>query len=101
MVAVPKRGFDRSFGNTNGGNYWSCSVKGAKCFLDGKEWNTKEPFFKTDVETDFALEFLDANPVNTPFFLHLAYHAPHSPWMNAAVLSQKKNRGLFFGNGWS
>ncbi len=94
MVDVPKRGFDRSFGNTNGGNYWTCSDKGTKCFLDGKEWNAKEPFFKTDAETDFALEFLDANPGDTPFFLHLAYHAPHSP-LQAKPVDIEKYKGKY------
>ena len=72
-----KRGFDRSFGNTAGGNFWDPTK--LPSYLDGKRWNTDEPFYKTDVHTDFAINFLEENGAEKPFFLHLAYHAPHFP----------------------
>ena len=72
-----KRGFDRSFGNTAGGNFWDPTK--LPSYLDGKRWNTDEPFYKTDVHTDFAIHFLEDNGAEKPFFLHLAYHAPHFP----------------------
>ncbi|MGJ8671468.1 sulfatase-like hydrolase/transferase [Rubritalea sp.] len=74
---VPERGFERSFGNEDGGNYWDHTLK--QTLLDGKPWNTNEPFYKTDVHTDFALKFLQEHEEGKPFFLHLAYHAPHYP----------------------
>ena len=51
-----------------------------QCYLNGQKWNTDIPFYKTDVQTDFALKFIGGSQKNkTPFFLHLAYHAPHYP----------------------
>lgn len=74
---VPKRGFERSFGNEDGGNYWDSTLK--QTLLDGEPWHTDAPFYKTDVHTDFAIKFLQEHDVAKPFFLHLAYHAPHYP----------------------
>lgn len=77
FTVVPTRGFERSFGNEDGGNYWDHTLK--PCLLDGEPWYTDEPFFKTDVQTDFAIKFLEEHEAEKPFFLHLAYHAPHYP----------------------
>ena len=77
MKAALKRGFDRSFGNAGGGNFWDPTK--LPTYLDGKRWNTNKPFYKTDVHTDFAIKFLKENGAEKPFFLHLAYHAPHFP----------------------
>lgn len=74
---VPQRGFHRSFGNEDGGSYWNHEVK--QTILDGKPWHTEEEFYKTDVHTDYALRFLQEHETEKPFFLHLAYHAPHYP----------------------
>ncbi|MFC5050132.1 sulfatase-like hydrolase/transferase [Rubritalea spongiae] len=74
---VPKRGFERSFGNEDGGNYWDPTLK--QTMLDGKPWQTDAPFYKTDVHTDFAIQFLKEHNTEKPFFMHLAYHAPHYP----------------------
>jgi len=40
--AVCARGFDRSFGNKDGGNYWDPTLK--QCMLDGEAWTTDGPF---------------------------------------------------------
>lgn len=93
MKAVAERGFDRSFGNQSGGSFFDHKVK--QCFLDGKEWHTDRPFYKTDVQTDFALEFLDSyKKSGKPFFLHLAFHAPHYP-MHAKPEDIAKYRGKY------
>jgi len=72
-----KRGFDRTFGNSAGGNFWDHTTR--QTMLDGEPWDTDQPFYKTDVHTDYALQFLDENGTENPFFLYLAYHAPHYP----------------------
>jgi arylsulfatase len=77
MQAALKRGFDHSFGNSAGGNFWDPATK--QTYLDGKPWRTDKPFYKTDVHTDFAIKFLEEAGSEKPFFLHLAYHAPHFP----------------------
>jgi arylsulfatase A-like enzyme len=77
MQVALQRGFDRSFGNSAGGNFWDPATR--QTYLDGKRWRTDKPFYKTDVHTDFAIKFLKENGAEKPFFLHLAYHAPHFP----------------------
>lgn len=77
LKTAHKRGFDRSFGNSAGGNFWDYKTRPTE--LDGKPWSTEKPFYKTDVHTDFAIQFLEENGTDNPFFLHLAYHAPHFP----------------------
>ena len=78
MKAVTESGFDRSFGNQSGGNYFDESVQ--QCYLDGKAWKSSKPFYKTDAQTDFAIEFINESvDKNKPFFMQLAYHAPHYP----------------------
>lgn len=54
--------------------------------LNGNKFEPEEipvlenPFFKTDVVTDYALKWMDESLTeNMPFFLHLAYHVPHYP----------------------
>lgn len=75
---LPKQGFDRSFGNTDGGNYFDHNFR--PNYLDGALWEADRPYYKTDVQTDFALEFIAAYQSDQqPFFLQLAYHAPHFP----------------------
>lgn len=83
-VLIPKfenvldQGFVKTFGNTDGGNYFDHKVR--PNYLNGELWETDKPYFKTDVQTDFALEFIDQYKEDKkPFFLHLAYHAPHFP----------------------
>ncbi|WPJ95997.1 sulfatase-like hydrolase/transferase [Coraliomargarita algicola] len=78
LTDVLNKGFVRSFGNTDGGNYFDHNVR--PNYLDGALWEADRPYYKTDVQTDFALEFIDQYQVDQkPFFLHLAYHAPHFP----------------------
>ena len=95
FTIVPKRGFDRSFGNEDGGSYWDYRVK--QTMLDGQPWKPKDPeapFYKTDVHTDYALKFLQEHDRSKPFFLHLAYHAPHFP-VHAKEEDIRKYEGKF------
>jgi choline-sulfatase len=45
-------------------------VNGARRKMEG---------FKTDIQTDFALDFLDRHHTN-PFYLHVPFYAPHTPY---------------------
>lgn len=54
--------------------------------MDGKTYQPYTPedprFYSTDAFTDKALQWLDAHdPADGPFFLYLAYTAPHDPLM--------------------
>lgn len=69
--------------------------------LNGKELAAKEipvqkePFYKTDVVTDYALKFIDrAKDQKKPFFLYLPYHSAHYP-LQARKEDIAKYRGTY------
>ena len=72
-------GFDRYFGHLSGAcNFFS----GDKTFrLNGKPWKVPdEGFYTTVADVDYALQFLDeARKTDKPFFLYIAFNAPHAP----------------------
>jgi len=81
-AGVPfERGFDRHFGFMGGG---TDSFLGDQSFtLDGQPWPVpRTNFYATTALTDYAVRFLrdehQAHP-EQPFFLYLAYNAPHAP----------------------
>lgn len=91
--ATRTRGFQHCFGNRDGGNYFSADVR--QNYLDGKEWHTDSFYYRTDVQTNFAIKFLrEDRRKGAPFFLHLAYHAPHMP-MQAKSADIAKYRGKY------
>ncbi len=81
------RGFERFFGLVSGGaNYWNIAKAKApnvrrKMAMDDQPFTPpREGFYMTDAFTDHAVQFLenDTTP-DKPFFLYLAYTAPHWP----------------------
>ncbi len=74
-----ERGFERYFGHLSGStNYFT----GDSTFrLNGEKFQVpQEGFYTTDAITDYALEFLkEFESGRAPFFLYLAYNAPHYP----------------------
>lgn len=100
-VGVPfDRGFDRHFGFMGGGTKY---FLGDDSFtLDGKPWEVpKEDFYVTSALTDYAVRFIreehQTHP-DQPFFLYLAYNAPHSP-IQARPEDIAKYRGKYL-KGW-
>jgi arylsulfatase A-like enzyme len=78
------RGFDRSFVLLPGAmNYFGGPTQGprAPMALDDKPFvPPQDGFYATDAFTDRAIEFLrEERPKGHPFFLYLAYNAPHWP----------------------
>jgi arylsulfatase len=81
------RGFDRCFGLISGAaNYFDPTKTKAdgvvrKMALDDQPYTPpKEGFYITDAFTDHAVTFLDeSGRDDKPFFLYLAYTAPHWP----------------------
>ncbi len=81
------RGFDRYFGLISGAaNYFDPSKTKAKgvtrqMALDDQPYTPpEEGFYMTDAFTDHAIEFLsESEQGDKPFFLYLAYTAPHWP----------------------
>ena len=63
-------------GNTLGRRYWCIDSKTMRKFTPDKG------FYTTDAFTDYALEYLEEyKKEDRPFFLYLAYTAPHDPLM--------------------
>ncbi len=81
------RGFDRFFGLVSGGaNYFDITKSKAKgvtrtMALDDQPYQPpKEGFYITDAFSDHAVKFIDEyGRDDRPFFLYLAYTAPHWP----------------------
>lgn len=77
-----QRGFDRFFGPNCQGkiSYWN-AVKDNDFYLDDQPWKFPDRgFFMTDAFNDHSVEFLESAVTgDKPFFLYVAYIAPHWP----------------------
>jgi arylsulfatase A-like enzyme len=76
----PAQGFDHWFGFPGGGmNYWGVS-KGPlqTIFRNGVKVPENELTYLTDDFTDEAIRFINDKD-DKPFFMYLAYNAPHAP----------------------
>lgn len=74
-----QRGFDRFYGSYQGAfSYFD--PKGIRCLIDDADTiRAPKGFYTTDAFTDKAIGFIDSNKDDKPFFLYLAYNAPHWP----------------------
>ena len=110
-----QRGFDRVLSLRAGGMYFpnqhfsggddALTARAREpLYLDGVPTPRDAPVFgndwyATDLWTDFGLRFIDdARQAKKPFFLYLAYNAPHFPLMAPADLIAR-NRGRYK-DGW-
>ncbi|MDW7694915.1 sulfatase-like hydrolase/transferase [Flammeovirgaceae bacterium SG7u.111] len=75
-----ERGFDHWFGFSAGGtNYWGFPQGNHKTIYRNKEKvDQKELSYLTDDFTEEAVSFIKENK-DDPFFIYLAYNAPHAP----------------------
>ncbi|MEM9346204.1 MAG: arylsulfatase [Planctomycetota bacterium] len=111
-----QRGFDRYFGLTDGCcNFWNpgrarpgepepAKKRTRRWANDDKEFKPFTPeekdFYTTDVFTDYALGYLEQyKGEDRPFFLYLAYTAPHYP-LHASEDDVAKYRGTYKSIGW-
>jgi len=90
-----QRGYDRFFG----------TIHGAGCFYDPCSLtrdNTQIPpgddFYYTDAISDNAVEFIREHKADNPFFMYVAYTAPHWP-MHALPQDIARYKGRYAG-GW-
>ena len=91
-------GFDRYWGHLSGAvNFF----KGDDSFrYNGKKWPVPQqlngrPFYTTHAMTDFAIKFMEeASQTNQPFFLYVAYNAPHYP-LQAPEEAVRKYEGQY------
>jgi arylsulfatase len=100
------RGFDRYFGLISGAaNYFDITKTKApgivrQMALDDQPYTPpKEGFYMTDAITEHAIDFLDHETDNqNPFFLYVAFTAPHWP-LHALPEDIEKYRGKY-SDGW-
>lgn len=65
-------GFDFVASFLGQGRYFDCPF-----FVDGRE--TPNSGWIDDVSTDYAISFLEKQPIDQPFFLFLGFKSPHEP----------------------
>lgn len=98
------RGFDRYFGLINGANSYFENRpyrprQTLTIALDNEPYQPGKNYYATDAYTDFALRFIEeGRKKNKPFFLYLAYTAPHWP-LHALPQDIKKYKGKYM-KGW-
>ncbi|MDP3073048.1 MAG: arylsulfatase [Opitutaceae bacterium] len=87
-----QRGFDRYFGFLAGAtNFFHPET------LTGDNTPLAVPqdnFYTTDAFTDHAIKFINSSPKDKPFFLYVAYNAPHFP-LQAPAEDIAKYRGKY------
>lgn len=76
-----QRGFDRFYGILAGACSYFKPEGGRGLTLDNSNLPAPQgPYYTTDAFTDHAIQFIDKNKNDPkPFFLYLAYNAPHWP----------------------
>ncbi len=91
-----QRGFDQYYGCISGAiNYFK--PDGNRGIVEGNEpVDTPAGWYATDAFTDKAIEYISQSNEagDSPFFLYLAYNAPHWP-LNAKVKDFEKYRGKY------
>lgn len=76
-----QRGFDRYYGILTGATSYFRPAGSRNLTLDNKPLPapTNADFYTSDAFTDFAIQNVRENEDGTPFFLYLAFNAPHWP----------------------
>ena len=95
-----QRGFDRYFGVLDGAmNYFKPGGE-QTLTLDNADVEAGDDFYATDAFTDYACQFISEAVAadDAPFFLYLAYNAPHWP-LNAKWSDFQKYKGKYR-DGW-
>lgn len=91
-----QRGFDRYFGGISGAfNYFRPS--GSRGLVDGNDaFEPGDDFYTTDNFTDVACQYITqaTQQDDAPFFLYLAYNAPHWP-LNTKMEEFRKYKGKY------
>lgn len=100
MIARYVNRFFGSTGHTGPGNYFQ-DVRSTSFYRDGQPFTLpREGAYKTDLITDFAVEFIaETTTRQQPFFLYMAHYAPHWP-LHAKPTDMAKYRGLYRQLGW-
>ncbi|MEP0842875.1 MAG: arylsulfatase [Phycisphaerae bacterium] len=93
------RGFERYFGLVSGGsNYFRRDPERIMARDDQPYEPPAEGFYMTDAFTDAAIGFIQEHDGRQPFFLYLAYTAPHWP-LHALPADIERYKGKYL-KGW-
>ena len=93
------RGFEHYFGIIRGAcNYFKPGPDKLLTLEDTPVEEVPEDFYTTNAFTNHAIRFIEAQTDDAPFFLYLAYNAPHWP-LNALPEDVEKYRQRY-GEGW-
>ena len=88
-----------STGHAGPGNYFK-DVRNTAFYSDGKPYALPADCYKTDLITDFAVEFIaQAARGDRPFFMYVSHYAPHWP-LHAKEADIAKYRDLYRRLGW-
>jgi arylsulfatase A-like enzyme len=99
-----KRGFDHYFGLIDGANSYFGNQpyrpnQKLTIALEDQPFTPGKDYYSTNAYTDYAIKFVQQNKQsNKPFFLYLAYQAPHWP-LHALPEDIAKYKGKFM-EGW-
>jgi arylsulfatase len=97
-----KRGFDRYFGFLEGATNFLTGegTQGSYSYrLDDKVFNDfPKDFYSSNAFTDYGIQFIKERDRNKPFFMYMAYNAPHYP-LQAPKAEVMKYRGKYK-DGW-
>jgi arylsulfatase len=76
-----QRGFDRFYGIISGASSYFSPKSPRGLTLDNTALPAPDPesYYTTDAFTDHAIQFIGEQKDNAPFFLYLAFNAPHWP----------------------
>ena len=98
-----QRGFDKFYGLIPGAsNFFKPVYPRGITYMNDTVSVTDEDYYTTDAFTNYAIQFIDeAKSENSgkPFFLYLAYTAPHWP-LNAPQEDVEKYKGTYM-DGWT
>lgn len=97
-----QRGFDKFYGIVPGAsNFFKPEYPRGITYMNDTITITDEDYYTTDAFTDYAIKFIDESKQENekPFFLYLAYTAPHWP-LNAPQEVVEKYKGKYL-DGWT
>lgn len=96
-----QRGFDKYFGLISGANSYYRLLPGRLILEDNEPYEIPENFYMTDAISDYAVRYIDdatEAAKKDPFFMYVAYTAPHWP-IHAPDEEIAKYRGKYL-KGW-
>ena len=92
-----RRGFNHFYGTPTGGGiyFYPSKFYNRPVYDDGKEVAPGKDWYSTDGFTERAIEFIrNKRKADSPFFLYVAYVAPHFP-LQAKADDIQKYRGIY------